>query len=80
MPQWRELTQPEVKRLLKKKNVTKVYDVVYKGLPASKKDLHVRRFTMQHIQTKVVDEDSANILIRHGWEIIEIYDPDEEDE
>lgn len=75
---WRELSLEEVKRLLRKSSKVKVYEVIYKGLPVSK-TAPVRRFTMRHIQEKVVNEEDANVLLRNGWEIVDIYDPDDDD-
>lgn len=76
----RELSPDEVRRLLRKPNSgAKVYDpVTYRGMPVAKSS-HVRRFTLQRTVTKEVNEEDATILLRSGWEIVSIYDPDDDE-
>lgn len=79
MIKWRELTPLEIKRILHKAHKPRVYDpVVYKGLSVAK-DTHIRRFTLQKTITKTVNEEDANVLVRLGWEITGIYDPDDDE-
>lgn len=77
---YRELSEVEVKRLMtpKRKPVQPWEPVLYRGLEPSK-DVRVARYTLEKTMRKVVDELDANLLIQHGWVIVDIDDPDDDD-
>lgn len=76
----RELSAEEVRRLLipKRKPVQPYEPVLYRGLEPRKEE-KVARYTLEKTMRKVVDELDANLLIQHGWVIVDIDDPDDDD-